>query len=46
MDWAIALLRGPGRAVALAVIAGALAVRIIDPSLVTELRVRGCDFAE
>jgi len=46
VDWAIALLRGPGRAVALAVIAGALAVRIIDPSIVTELRVRGFDFAE
>ena len=46
MDWAIALLRGPGRAVALAVIAGALAVRVIDPSIVTELRVRGFDFAE
>ena len=46
MDWAIALLRGPGRAVALAVIAGALAARIIDPSIVTELRVRGFDFAE
>ena len=46
MDSAIALLRGPGRAVALAVIAGALAVRIIDPSIITELRVRGFDFAE
>jgi len=46
VDWAIALLRGPGRAVALAVIVGALAVRIIDPSIVTELRVRGFDFAE
>ena len=40
------LLRGPGRVAALAVIAGALAVRIIDPGIVTELRVRGFDLAE
>ena len=46
MDWGIGLLRGPGRAVALLVIAGALALRVIDPSIVTELRVRGFDFAE
>jgi adenylate cyclase len=46
VDWGTALLRGPGRAVALAVIAGALALRIIDPSIVTELRVRSFDFAE
>jgi adenylate cyclase len=46
VGWGIGLLRGPGRAVALAVIAGALALRIIDPSVVTELRVRSFDFAE
>ena len=46
MDWGIGLLRGPGRAVALVLIAGALALRVIDPSIVTELRVRGFDFAE
>jgi len=46
VDWGIGLLRGPGRAVALVLIAGALALRVIDPSIVTELRVRGFDFAE
>ncbi len=46
MDWGIALLRGPGRVSALVVIAGALALRIIDPGVVTELRVRGFDLAE
>ena len=37
---------GPGRAAALALVAGALALRIVDPGLVTELRVRGFDSAE
>src|SRR5215472_1291779 len=46
MPRAIALLRGPGRAAALALIAGALALRIIDPGIVTELRVRGFDLVE
>jgi adenylate cyclase len=46
VDWGIALLRGPGRLSALVVIAGALALRIIDPGVVTELRVRGFDLAE
>ena len=46
MDRGIALLRGPGRAAALALVAGALALRIVDPGLVTELRVRGFDSAE
>ena len=42
----IALLRGPGRAAALALVAGALVLRIIDPGIVTELRVRGFDLVE
>ena len=42
----IALLRGPGRAAALVLIAGALALRISDPGVVTELRVRGFDLVE
>jgi adenylate cyclase len=46
VDRGIALLRGPGRAAALALVAGALALRIIDPGIVTELRVRGFDLAE
>jgi serine phosphatase RsbU (regulator of sigma subunit) len=46
VDRGIALLRGPGRAIALVVIVGALALRIIDPGIVTELRVRGFDLAE
>ena len=46
MDRGIALLRGPGRAAALALVAGAPALRIIDPGIVTELRVRGFDSAE
>ena len=46
MPRAIALLRGPGRAAALALIAGALALRIVDPGIVTELRVRGFDLVE
>src|SRR5262252_3852150 len=46
MPRAIALLRGPGRAAALVLIAGALALRIIDPGFVTELRVRGFDLVE
>jgi adenylate cyclase len=46
VDWGIALVRGPGRAAALALIAGALMLRIIDPGVVTELRVRGFDLVE
>jgi adenylate cyclase len=46
VDWGIALLRGPGRAAALVLIAGALLTRIIDPGIVTELRVRGFDLVE
>ena len=46
MDWGIALLRGPGRAAALVLIAGALMLRTIDPGIVTELRVRGFDLVE
>ena len=42
----IALLRGPGRAAALLLITGALALRIVDPGIVTELRVRGFDLVE
>jgi adenylate cyclase len=42
----IALLRGPGRATALAVVVGALALRIVDPGFITELRVRGFDLVE
>jgi len=40
------MLRGPGRAAALALVAGALVLRIIDPGVVTELRVRGFDLVE
>ena len=46
VDRGIALLRGPGRAAALALVAGALALRIFDPGIITELRVRGFDLAE
>ncbi len=42
----IALLRGPGRAGALALVAGALVLRIIDPGIITELRVRSFDLVE
>src|SRR5215472_17091013 len=42
----IALLRGPGRVAALAVVLGALACRLVDPDIVTELRVRGFDLVE
>jgi len=45
-DRGIALLRGPGRAAALTLVAGALALRMIDPGIVTELRVRGFDLVE
>ncbi len=44
--WRIALLRGPGRATALAVVVGALALRVVDPGIITELRVRGFDLVE
>jgi len=44
--WSVALLRGPGRAAALALVAGALVLRMIDPGIVTELRVRGFDLVE
>ena len=46
VGWSVALLRGPGRAAALALVAGALVLRIIDPGVVTELRVRGFDLVE
>jgi adenylate cyclase len=46
MGWSIALLRGPGRAAALALVAAALVLRIIDPGIITELRVRGFDLVE
>ena len=46
VDWGIGLFRGPGRAVALVLIAGALALRIGDPGIITELRVRGFDLVE
>jgi serine phosphatase RsbU (regulator of sigma subunit) len=46
VGWSVALLRGPGRAAALALVAGALALRIIDPGVITELRVRGFDLVE
>jgi serine phosphatase RsbU (regulator of sigma subunit) len=39
-------LRGPGRAAALALVAGALVLRIIDPGIVTELRLHGFDLVE
>jgi adenylate cyclase len=42
----IALLRGPGRASALALVAGALVLRIIDPGIIAELRVRSFDLVE
>jgi adenylate cyclase len=42
----IALLRGPGRASALALVAAALVLRIIDPGIITELRVRCFDLVE
>ena len=46
VGWSVALLRGPGRAAALALVGGALVLRIIDPGIVTELRVRGFDLVE
>jgi serine phosphatase RsbU (regulator of sigma subunit) len=46
VGWGIALLRGPGRAPALALVAAALALRIIDPGIITELRVRCFDLVE
>ena len=46
VSWGIALLRGPGRAAALAVVVGALVLRVVDPGIITELRVRGFDFVE
>jgi len=44
--WDVALLRDPGRVASLALVAGALVLRIIDPGIVTELRVRGFDLVE
>jgi adenylate cyclase len=44
--WGVALLRDPGRVAAVALVAGALVLRIIDPGIVTELRVRGFDLVE
>ncbi|HJY49350.1 MAG TPA: CHASE2 domain-containing protein [Stellaceae bacterium] len=46
MGRSIALLRGPGRAAALALVAAALVLRIIDPGIITELRVRSFDLVE
>jgi adenylate cyclase len=46
VGWSVALLRGPGRAAALALVAAALVLRIIDPGVVTELRVRSFDLVE
>ena len=46
VGWSVGLLRGPGRAAALALVAGALVLRIIDPGIITELRVRGFDLVE
>jgi adenylate cyclase len=46
VGWSVALLRGPGHAAALALVAAALALRIIDPGVVTELRVRSFDLVE
>src|SRR2546423_2769786 len=40
------MLRGPGRAPALALVAAALVLRIIDPGIITELRVRSFDLVE
>src|SRR3984893_2978096 len=46
MGRSIALLRGPGRAAALALVAAALVLRIIDPGIITELRVRSFDMEQ
>ena len=46
VGWGVGLLRDPGRAAALALVAGALVLRIIDPGIITELRVRGFDLVE
>ncbi len=46
VGWGIALLRGPGRAAALALVVAALVLRIIDPGIITELRVRSFDLVE
>src|SRR6202022_3493683 len=46
VGWSVGRLRGPGRVAALALVASALALRIIDPGIVTELRVRGFDLVE
>jgi serine phosphatase RsbU (regulator of sigma subunit) len=40
------MLRGPGRAPALALVVAALVLRIIDPGILTELRVRSFDLVE
>ena len=40
------LLRGPGRAAALGVVAAALVLRVIDLGIVTESRLRVFDFEE
>jgi adenylate cyclase len=42
----IGMLRGPGRAPALALVVAALILRIIDPGIITELRVRSFDLVE
>ena len=46
MGWGITLVRGPGRAAALVLVAAALVLRIIDPGIITELRVRSFDLVE
>src|ERR1700731_3361100 len=46
MGRSIALLRGPGRAAAFALVAAALVLRIIDPGIITELRVRSFDLVK
>jgi adenylate cyclase len=44
--WGASPFRGPGRAAALVLVAAALVLRIIDPGIITELRVRGFDLVE
>jgi serine phosphatase RsbU (regulator of sigma subunit) len=46
MRWGISLLRGPGRAVALGVVAAALLLRAFDFGIVVEARLRGFDLEE
>ena len=46
MGRGIALLRGPGRAAAVTLVAVALVLRIIDPGFITEFRVQSFDLLE